>query len=496
MIFDVKQDLRHKARLVAGGHLVDALNLNIYSSTVKGVSVKLLNVIAHKTGMDQLCGDVGNAYVNAFTNKKVYARCGREFGSELEGCIVVIRKALYGLRTSSERWHAHFSDSLRGLEFKPTRYDKDVWIRLNEDGDCYDYICTHVDDFMIVSKNPQSIMDQLKAIYAIKSIGEPEYYLENDYKRDEKGRWAIGCKKYLVEALKRVEKMFGDLKKYSNPMETGDHPELDDSELLDDEGHRKYQMLMGILVWLVNIGRIDVSFATSSLSRFTAAPRKGHMTRALRVFGYLKKRPNRRIVVDSRDPILRGGEDSLSVDFTKELGKQYPDAKEDIDVNLPKSLIGEIAITLFVDSDHAHDKVTRRSVSGILVFAGRTPIVPISKRQGAIETSTYGAEFCAMKMAVEELIAVRYMLRCLGVKVEHASLICGDNKGVLQNATISESLLKKKRVAISYHKTREAAAAGICHPIKTKGTDNFADVLTKAQTLKAFCVLVGGFMFG
>ena len=149
-----------------------------------------------------------------------------------------------------------------------------------------------------------------------------------------------------------------------------------------------------------------------------------------------------------------------------------------------------------MDSDHAHDKVRRRLFSGILVFAGRTPIVPISKRQGAIETSTYGAEFCAMKMAVEELIAIRYMLRCLGVKVEHASLICGDNKGVVQNATISESLLKKKHVAISYHKTREAAAAGICHPIKTKGTDNFADVLTKAQTLKAFCVLVGGFMFG
>ena len=171
-------------------------------------------------------------------------------------------------------------------------------------------------------------MDLLNAIYTIKSIGPSEYYLGNDYKQGEKGRWSIGCKKYLVEALNRVEKMFGELKNQSNPMETGYHPELDDSELLDDEGHRKYQMLMVILVWLVNIGRIDVSHAASSLSRFTAAPRKGHMKRALRVFGYLKKRPNRRIVVDSRDPILRGGEDSLSVDFTKVLGKQYPDARE------------------------------------------------------------------------------------------------------------------------------------------------------------------------
>ena len=51
-------------------------------------------------------------------------------------------------------------------------------------------------------------------------------------------------------------------------------------------------------------------------------------------------------------------------------------------------------------------------------------------------------------------------------------------------------------MAISNHKTREAAATGIFHPIKTKGIDNYADVLTKAQILEAFCVLVGEFMFG
>jgi hypothetical protein len=495
-VFDVKQDLRRKARLVAGGHLVDALDHDIYSSTVKGISVKLLHVIAHKANLKQLCGDVANAYVNAYTNEKVYAKAGPEFGSDLVGSIVIIQKALYGLRSSSERWHAHFADTLRALQFKQSRYDKDVWIRLGNESLFYEYVCTHVDDFMIVSKTPEKIMESIKATYSVKSVGPPDYYLGNDYKKDRQGRWCIGCKKYLVEAIKRVENIFGSLKKYSCPSETGDHPELDSTPLLSDDEHRKYQMLIGILVWVVTIGRIDVAHATSSLSRFTACPRKGHLERLLRVFGYLKKRPNRRIVVDSRDPIYEGGEDSLSRDFTKELGDQYPGAFEEIDANLPKPLIDEIEITVFVDSDHAHDKVSRRSITGLLIFVGRTPVFYTSKRQGAIETSTYGAEFCGMKTAVEELIAVRYMLRCLGVKVEHASMICGDNLGVIQNATIAESLLKKKHVAIAYHKTREAAAAGICHPIKTGGVDNFADTLTKAQTIKTFCTLVGGFMFG
>jgi hypothetical protein len=59
--------------------------------------------------------------------------------------------------------------------------------------------------------------------------------------------------------------------------ETGNHPELNKSEVMDDDGHRNYQMLMGILVWLVVIGSMDIAHVMSSLSRFTACPRKGHM---------------------------------------------------------------------------------------------------------------------------------------------------------------------------------------------------------------------------
>ena len=220
------------------------------------------------------------------------------------------------------------------------------------------------------------------------------------------------------------------------------------------------------------------------------------MERSLKVFGYLKKRPNRRICVDSRDPILHGFEKELEKDFSKSLGMEYPESSEEIDSNLPRPMIDEISITAFVDSDHAHDKVTRRPVTGMIILLGRTPIFFSSKHQGAIETSTYGAEFCAMRTAVEEIISIRYMMRCLGVKVEHSSVLFGDNLGVVQNATMKESLLKKKHVAISYHKVREAASCGIVHPMKIDGKYNFADVCTKAQTNIIFHTLCGGVMYG
>jgi len=58
------------------------------------------------------------------------------------------------------------------------------------------------------------------------------------------------------------------------------------------------------------------------------------------------------------------------------------------------------------------------------------------------------------------------------------------------NATIPSSLLKKKYVAISYHMTREATAAGICRPLETNGKWNVSDVCTKAQMKKAYAFLV------
>ncbi len=77
-----------------------------------------------------------------------------------------------------------------------------------------------------------------------------------------------------------------------------------------------------------------------------------------------------------------------------------------------------------------------------------------------------------MKTAVEEVQSVRYMLRCLGVKINPSSLVCGDIKGVILIYTVPDSHLKKKHVAIADHKAREVAAAGIIHPVKINSQDN------------------------
>ena len=71
-------------------------------------------------------------------------------------------------------------------------------------------------------------------------------------------------------------------------------------------------------------------------------------------------------------------------------------------MKVPTHLIDELEIKVFVDLDHAYDRVTRQSITGLLILVVRTPVFIMSKRQGAIETSTYGAEFAAMMASLEE----------------------------------------------------------------------------------------------
>jgi hypothetical protein len=210
---------------------------------------------------------------------------------------------------------------------------------------------------------------------------------------------------------------------------------------------------------------------------------EGHMTRVIRVWGYLKKYPSRSLGIDSSRFSIEGEElDYQHIDFVE----HYAYAREELDPRFPQPMGGELDITILFDSDHAHDKVTGRSISGIIVLVGSTPVIWKSKRQGAVQTSTYGAEFSVMRMATEEAITVRYMLRSLGIHVSKPSNLSGDNAGVILNASIPEATLKKKHVALSYHTVRENVSAGVIHPQKIAGKNNIADILTKPLDRQTF----------
>ena len=103
IIFDVKMDLTRKARLVAGGHWNKHVSSHVTFSTVAArESVHIGFKLAALNGMDVLCGDISNAYLNAPNREKVHVVLGKEiFGEEFEGHKAIIVRALYGLKSAS-----------------------------------------------------------------------------------------------------------------------------------------------------------------------------------------------------------------------------------------------------------------------------------------------------------------------------------------------------------------------------------------------------------
>eukprot|EP00977_Amphora_coffeiformis_P022030 scaffold10291_cov130-Amphora_coffeaeformis.AAC.1 len=111
--------------------------------------------------------------------------------------MLIIDKALYGLRTSGARFHVKFADTLRTLGFTPTYADPDVWIR--DGGDCYEYIVVYVDDIFTALKEPVIFYDAIQSEpwnYKLKNVEEPKYHLDGDFFRDSDGTFCYGAQTY------------------------------------------------------------------------------------------------------------------------------------------------------------------------------------------------------------------------------------------------------------------------------------------------------------
>ena len=289
MVCAVKHDGRHKARLVAGGHLTETPIDSVHSSVVSLRGIRILAFLGELNGLKVWSTDIGNAYLETHTREKVYIIAGPEFG-ELEGHTLIISKALYGLHSSGLRWSERLADVLRAMEFFPSKAEKDIWMR--DKGDHYEYIAVYVDDLMIASRLPEVIISALvdEHNFKLKGTGPTEFHLGCDFYRDKNGILCYAPKKYIEKILDNYRRIYGKWPKPAHsPLIDGDHPELDTSELLSEDNQKIYQSLIGALQWVIQIGRFDITTSVMSLSRFRALPRQGHLDHVKRIHGYLSK---------------------------------------------------------------------------------------------------------------------------------------------------------------------------------------------------------------
>jgi hypothetical protein len=297
---------------------------------------------------------------------------------------------------------------------------------------------------------------------------------------------------YLDRALVIIEERNGKLdpKSVHTPLIPDSHPEMDTSELLDDDMANYYLSLIGILQWLSELGRIDICHAVGLMSRFNALPRMGHLKAVMRIFAYLKQHKCSKLVFDT---LPRNFDD---IEFTShDWSEMYPDAEDEVPLHAPNPLGKPVQITIFADAAHGDDLITRRSTTGIIIFVNGTPVRWYSKRQNTVESSTYGSEFVAMRIATDLAIALRNDLRSLGIPLDGAANLFCDNQSVVINSSTPSSVLKKKHNSIAYHRVRESVASGIIQIAKEPTKSNLADILTKPLAGPQFKHLITHILF-
>ena len=471
-VYAVKHDGRFKARLVADGHLTKEPVESIYSGVVSLRSLRMVVFLSQLNDLEIWQADVGNAYLEAYTDEKLCIIAGPEF-KELQGHLLIMVKALYGTHSGGARWHDRLFDILQDLNFKPSKADPDVWMRPEPGGTCYEYIAVYVDDFAIAAKDPQAFCNKLKKKYnlKLKGVGPLEYHLGCTYKKDPDGTLAVDTRRYVNKILESYERMFKEKPRKSRPpLEGGDHPELDTSELCDEHQTKQFQTQIGQLQWLISLGPFDIAVHVMSLSRFRAQPRKGHLDRAKRIVGYLLFLPDGAIRFRTGEPDFSSLKDQ-EYDWTRRV---YSGACEQIPHDIPKPLGKHVQTTHYVDANLHHDLATGKAVTAVLHFLNQTPIDAYTKRQSTVETSTYGSEFVAARTAVDQIIDIRTTLRYPGVPIRDKSYMFGDDRSVVTSSTIS-----KRHHLASYHRVREATAAKYISFHWKDGKSNPADILSK-----------------
>jgi len=213
-----------------------------------------------------------------------------------------------------------------------------------------------------------------------------------------------------------------------------------------------------------------------TMSGFRVAPRSGHLNKLKHICGCLRSLPHQKIRFRKDPPDVTAFDNSKDHSWAVMACSEEP---EDIPSDAPEELGEELALTHCFDANLMHDVVTGKAVAGCLHLLNKTPIHSCSKKQGSVETATFGAKFSAAGTSMEQVIDLRCALRCPGVNLGKVSHIFGDDKAMIDCAKHPDAGINKRHTILSFHCVGSLAARGFLAMNHIASGSNAANVVSK-----------------
>ena len=397
-------------------------------------SFRTLIAIAARFDLELLQYDAVNAFVNADLDENVFMRLPP--GHRKSGKILILNKALFGLRKSPILWQKLLTKALQDIGFKPIPHETCC---LTYDGIT---IFFYVDDIVLAFRQDQKaqalgLIDQLQRRFKLSGGEELQWFLGIEVIRDRKQKLIWLSQSAYIDKIANL----ADTKQ-------SDKTPMAREELLPYEQRapyhviNRYQKKVGSLLYAAVTTRADIAFAVSRLSRFMTNPAPGHHAAADRVLLYLKR---------YRDLGLQfgGGDDFLVAS----------------------------------DASFADNTVDRKSSQAYAMQLFGGLIGWRANKQETVTTSTTEAELLALSQATKEGIYVSRLLQELTVKLDdhRIRLLCDNVQTIrLVNDDIARLQTKLRHVDIHNHWLRQEIQRQSIIVQYTPSEHMIADGLTKA----------------
>ena len=323
---------RLKARLVVfGNHQIAGIDYNeTFAPVAKMVTVRAFLAIAASKNWELHQMDVHNAFLHEDLNEEVYMKLPPGFASSQPDMVCHLRKYLYGLKQAPRCWFFKLVTALKDYGFLQSYADYSLFtfrkgaIQIN--------VLVYVDD-LIISGNDSTALrvfkNYLSTCFHMKDLGVLKYFLGIEVARTPTGIF-LCQRKYSLDIISETGLL--GAKPASFPIEQNQRLAHASGEPLSNP--KPYRRLFGRLIYLT-VTRPDLAYSVHVLSQFLQEPRQEHWEATLRVVRYLKG--------SLGQGILLRADSSLS-------------------------------LTGWCDSDWAACPLTRRSLTGWLVFLGLSPI--------------------------------------------------------------------------------------------------------------------------
>ena len=344
--------------------------------------------------------------------------------------------------------------------------------------DQYEYVTVYMDDLAIASKDPSTIIDVLTNTHGfkLKGTGPIKCHLRMVFHCDEHGTLRISSWRYIDKMVDTYQQLFGcKLSTKTLSAQKGDHPEIDDSEFLNEEDTQKYQSMVSMMQWAISSGWLDISTAVMTLSNFWAQPWQGHLNHVKHIYSYLYKMKDANIVIHVQEPDYSGIQDEVY----NWANTVYSNVTELIPKDAPQPLGNYVTLSHYIDANLYHNMLTGQSITGILHFLNKMPIDWFTKKQATVEMATYGSKFVAACTCIDQVADLQLTLWYLGVPVHEMSYMFGDNKTVVNSSSKPHAKLHKHHNALSFHCVHEAVASKYVNFSFLDGRYNPADILSK-----------------